>query len=247
MNDYFPVFNSVRQDSDQIIAALNERAGEIQKKAEQSVTRKIIRVSLKIIAIIGLAISLAALSYATVSFTATPFIISGTGFCLGLSTLPIFILINERNSVERMIKKCWKTLFESLMHGNGDEILKSAEALMNQKKQYPQQFDRSTCKLRHTQNLSPFFHKVCAVAFLLKAIGNVAQGKENQMQADAQSAFFHFETSELPKSFGDVALSLMENQMGIKRLIIEKKIGDRDIRSIDYLIYMMRNQEKAAA
>lgn len=247
MNDYFPVFNSIGQDSDQIITALNERADEIQKAAEKSLFRKILRVSLKIIGVIGLVIGFAALSYAAITFSAIPFIISGTAFCLGLSTLPLFILINGRNSVERMIKKCWKTLFESLMHGNGDEILKSAEALMNKKKQFPQQFYHSTCKLRQNENLSPFFHKICAVAFLLKAIGNVAQGEDDQMLANARSAFFHFETSELPKSFGEAALNLMENQTTLKKLIIEKKIGDRDIRSIDYLIFMMRNQEKAAA
>ena len=247
MSEYFPILDSVRHDSDLIINALNKRTEEVRSEFKnQGFLRKITNTALRLFGLISIFASFAALPAAAITFSVSYLIQAAIGFCVGVTSLAIYVLMNSRSPDEAIIKDCWKGLFDALRNGNGDEILDAAQALFNQKKRLPQVFDKCMYDLK-ADDLTPFFHKMCAIAFMLKAIGNVRAENETALQTNAHKAFIHFEPSGLPKRFGDIVQLLMQNHENIRQLILQKQIGDRDIRSIDYLIFLVYNPEEAAA
>lgn len=235
MTAHFPVTEPIGQDANIIMIALNSRSEQLKIDIDsQSLIKKITMTGLKILGLAAGIVTAASIPVATLMFAATPLTIGATALAVAISCLAICMLLDLRSAGELIIKDQWKALFESLRKGNGREILETCQELAKQKEKRQSAFNQCLGTLP-PEETTPFFHKVCLIAYLQIALESLRQDNKEAAKSNAHLALSHFGSSGFKDEIQDFVQKILDSPKSMCRLMEDCQAGE-DLHALDHLL-----------
>lgn len=237
MTAHFPLTEAIGRDANLIMVALNSRSEQLKIDIDsQSLLKKITMAGLKALGLASSITAIASIPIAPLMFAAIPITIGASALCLAISCLVIVMLFDLRSPGELIIKDQWKSLFESLRKGNGNEILKTCQELAKQKEKRPSLFNQCL-GLLSPHETTPFFHKVCLVAYVQIALDALRADDEETAKSNAHLALSHSGSSGFQDEIQKFVQEIIDSPKNMRQLMDTCQAGE-DLHALDSLIAM---------
>ena len=237
MSAHFPVTEAIGRDANFIMLALNIRSEQLKFDIDsQGLLKKITMTGLKVLGLTSSVVAVASIPVTALMFAATPLTIGAAALCMAISCLAIFMLLDARSPGELIIKDQWKAVFNSLRKGNGKEILETCQELARQKEKRQKLFSQCLGSLPPDET-TPFFHKVCLIAYLQIALEALRTDNEETAKSNAHLALSHFGSSGFQDEIQKFVQEIIDTPKNMRQLMDTCQAG-KDLHALDYLMAM---------
>lgn len=237
MNSYFPITEPIGNDANVIINALNLRSTQLKSTIDsQSLVKRITMSALKIIGLASSVTAIASIPVTFILFSTTTLTLGAIALSLSISCLSLYILMEPKSPRELIIRDQWKTVFQALRKGNGNEILETCQELAKQKEKRLSSFSQCLGSLNPAETL-PFFHKTCLVGYLQITLENLKNHEDEKALSNAHMALSHFGASGFSEEIKSFLEKIIDSPNSIRHLIDLHQAGS-DLHALDYLVAM---------
>jgi hypothetical protein len=178
-------------------------------------------------------------------FSAVPLTIGAISSATAICNLALYMLLDPRSPGELILRDQWRSVFDALRKGKGQEILETCQELARQKEKKSSSFDLCLGSFPRNET-TPFFHKTCLIGHLQIALEHLRDGQEEEAISRAHLALSHFGASGFASEIKEFTQKIVEFPKDVRYLMDVLQIGE-NLHALDYLIATARPEGVTSA